>query len=116
MTGYRLGFADAASARRNLAVAQLKSMEAIANPSIQDAVAVTAGITEQADQVSDPGAEDSGRSDLLFGSTGLFDWAKTLPVTAITSCEGTGDYEGNIVGFQMTFGEGSSAQTQSLGA
>jgi hypothetical protein len=66
-------------------------MDAISNPSIQDAVAVTAGIIAQADTVSDAGADDSGRSDLLFGSTGLFDWAKTLPVTAITSCEGTGE-------------------------
>jgi hypothetical protein len=66
-------------------------MDAISNPSIQDAVAVTAGIIAQADTVSDAGADDSGRSDLLFASTGLFDWAKTLPVTAITSCEGTGE-------------------------
>lgn len=84
-------------------------MEAISNPSIQDAVSITAGVMANADQVMDPGAEDSSRSDLLFGSTGLFDWAKTLPITAITSCEGLGEFEENIVGFQMTFGESTSA-------
>lgn len=57
----------------------------------------------------DPGAEDNSRTDLISGSTGLFNWAKTLPISAMTSCEGTDEYEENIFGLQVTFGEGVSA-------
>jgi hypothetical protein len=54
LTGYELGFWESDV---NGEADQLRSFVAVSNPNLQNAVAITAALTAQADEVSDPGAE-----------------------------------------------------------
>lgn len=83
-------------------------MEAIANPTLQDGVSLVADQVQESDVVLDPGA-NRGRTEMLSGSTGLFDWATTKNLTGVSACEGP---EGSITGLKMIFTDDVTGLTE----
>lgn len=99
LTGYRLAFASASGRLLVDDVPQLRGIEAIANPTMQEGVSLIAEQVQEYDVVLDPGA-NRGRTDMLSGITGLFDWATTKNLTGISACEGPNS---SITGLRMIF-------------
>ena len=110
LSGYRLAFAATAGDGRLLQeeASELAGMQAISNPAIQESVRVIAKDIGSSDVVMDPGA-DRGRTDMLSGSTGLFDWATTKNLTGVSACEGP---SGSIAGLKMIFTDADSGLTE----